>query len=142
MSWAHLTPPKINIYVRAHACPSPFAFRLTGRALQIHFVCNPSTGACAAKLRALLFEVSLQAGRPPQRPVPPQVENPAEWPPMAACAGCEKEETATTVTRACAGCGVSRCVVLAYLCCCPLLTDGAPRTGIAGAQSSLPESLR
>jgi hypothetical protein len=82
---------------------------------QIHFVCNPSTGTCAAKLRALLFEVSLQAGRPPQRPVPPQVENPAEWPPMAACAGCEKEATATMLTRACAGCGVSRCDGLCLL---------------------------
>jgi hypothetical protein len=114
MSWAHLTPPKINIYVRARL---PVALRLPPHrpALQIHFVCNPSIGACAAKLRALLFEVSLQAGRPPQRPVPPQVENPAEWPPMAACAGCEKEETATTLTRACAGCGVSRCVVLSRL---------------------------
>jgi hypothetical protein len=135
-------PPK-DQHLRACA-GLPVALRLLPHrpALQIHFVCNPSTGPCAAKLRALLFEVSLQAGRPPQRPVPPQVENPAEWPPMAACAGCEKEETATTVTRACAGCGVSRCVVLAYLCCCPLLTDGAPKTGIAGAQSSLPESLR
>jgi hypothetical protein len=108
--------PSEDQHIRARArLPSPSAFRLTGPALQIHFVCNPSTGACAAKLRALLFEVSLQAGRPPQRPVPPQVENPAEWPPMAACAGCEKEETATTLTRACAGCGVSRCVVLSLL---------------------------
>jgi hypothetical protein len=73
---------------------------------------QPEHRVCATKLRALLFEVSLQTGRPPQRPVPPQVENPAQWPPMAACAGCEKEATATTLTRACAGCGVWRCVGL------------------------------
>jgi hypothetical protein len=132
MSWAHLTPPKINIYVRPS---SPFyascASQLPAR--QIHFVCNPSIGPCATKLRALLFEVSLQAGRPPQHPVPPQVENPAEWPPMAACAGCESEETARTLTRACAGYGVSRCVILSLLLPVPQLTDGAQRTGIAGA---------
>jgi hypothetical protein len=90
-------------------------FRLTAPARQIHFVCNPSIGSCATKLRALLFEVSLQAGRPPQRPIPPQVENQAEWPPMAACVGCAREETVTKPTRVCAGCRVSRCVVVSLL---------------------------
>jgi hypothetical protein len=64
MSWAHLTPPKINMYVRPSS-PSYASSVSQLPARQIHFVCNPSTGPCATKLRALLFEVSLQAGRPP-----------------------------------------------------------------------------
>jgi hypothetical protein len=102
--------------LRAPASPvSPTHPQLISPALQVHFLCDPSTGPCARQLRKLLVDVALQSGRPPPRPILPPFENPADWPPMAACVGCEKEETAARPTRACAGCGVSRCAAFCLL---------------------------
>jgi hypothetical protein len=102
--------------LRAPAAPvSPTHPSFIPPALQVHFLYDPSTAPCARQLRKLLVDVALQSGRSPPRPIMPPFENPADWPPMASCVGCEKEEAAAGPTRPCAGCGVSRCAVVFLL---------------------------
>lgn len=50
--------------------------------------------------------VAQMSGFPP-RPKPPP-EDPSEFPPMAACAGCQREETAEMQLKKCSGCNLTR----------------------------------
>ncbi|KAH9925738.1 uncharacterized protein B0H18DRAFT_365383 [Fomitopsis serialis] len=87
-SWSHLKPPRSNLY--------------------FHFVCDPSTGPCAAQLRSAHIQMASMTGRPPQPPGPR--ENPLDFPPMAVCAGCQREETVDVPTKKCSGCDLTRSV--------------------------------
>ncbi|KZV64699.1 hypothetical protein PENSPDRAFT_587942 [Peniophora sp. CONT] len=87
MSWTHLNPPRMNIYM--------------------HFVCNPSVGPCADIVRQTIVDAARISGMPP----PPRRttrENPMDWPTMGACAGCEKDDTSKHTTKVCAGCQLTR----------------------------------
>ncbi|KZV64725.1 hypothetical protein PENSPDRAFT_656314 [Peniophora sp. CONT] len=87
LTWSHLTPPSMNIYV--------------------HAMCNPSIGPCAIKLRMAVIGLAKVDGRPPP-PLRMGIERPEDWPLMGACANCQQEDTAKHTTMACSGCQLTR----------------------------------
>ena len=60
-------------------------------------------------------------GRPPQPPGPR--ENPLDFPPMAVCAGCQREETVDVPTKKCSGCDLTRSVDDFVRVCCVSSTE-------------------
>ncbi|KAH9925733.1 uncharacterized protein B0H18DRAFT_1007944 [Fomitopsis serialis] len=72
-----------------------------------HFVCDPRAGPCADALRAVQLLFARQTGSPTPRRLRWR-EDPLDFPPMAACAGCEREETADMPTLKCSGCDLTR----------------------------------
>ncbi|TFY52430.1 hypothetical protein EVJ58_g10022 [Rhodofomes roseus] len=86
-SWCSRTPPHVLIYY--------------------HFVCDPRSGPCADNLRIIQRQMARVNGLPtPRRPR--NREDPFEFPPMAACAGCEREETVDMPTLKCSNCDLTR----------------------------------
>ncbi|CAL1697240.1 unnamed protein product [Somion occarium] len=91
MSWMHLNPPKLNVYV--------------------HNICDAGVGRCSETLRSIQAEAALFAtggpGLPPR--LPPAADG--QYPLAASCARCKREETAEQDLQRC-----SRCKLIRYCC--------------------------
>ncbi|KAJ7713754.1 hypothetical protein B0H16DRAFT_1341105 [Mycena metata] len=74
-SWIHLTPPKINSYIRLF--------------LLVHGICDAGKGPCYEQLRGFEAQVALMTGFPPSGPPLPKTQK--SYPMSASCIVCNNE---------------------------------------------------
>lgn len=84
--------------------------RLSLRVSSMTFnVCNPGSEHMH-ELRTVQLNIAQETGFPPPSRPPPLQDDPLDFPPMGACAGCEREETADMPTMKCSACNLTRSV--------------------------------